>query len=299
MNLSRFDLLSLRLVVLIEQCGSLSAAAQKMHLAVGAASRRLTELEVTVGQALFTRQRQGMQATDAGHQVVRHAQQMLWQLGAMQEDLRDLQHSATRHIRLCASSAAIVQFLPPLIAQFEQTHPQARIVLEEEMSDAVIGAVLQGRADVGVFAASNAPGKLACTPFRRDRLVLVMSAHHRLARGKTAVAFEQLRDEDWISLAQGAALLSSQQQAAIRAGFALRLRMQVRSFEAMAQLIAQGLGIGLMPQHAAMSLAAGMALRTRRLEDDWVERQLWIGVQPRQIDPWSLRLATFLQGSEP
>jgi hypothetical protein len=79
-NVARFDLMSLRLVVLCEETGSLSAATRKSHCTLSAGSQRLTALEETLGCRLFVRDYKGLQITRAGELVVEHGKAILNQL---------------------------------------------------------------------------------------------------------------------------------------------------------------------------------------------------------------------------
>lgn len=76
-NLAKFDLVSLRLAHLCAEHGSLGRAAEAAHLSISGASHRLKALENALGDTLFIRHRRGLQPTDAGHQVVTTAIQML------------------------------------------------------------------------------------------------------------------------------------------------------------------------------------------------------------------------------
>ncbi|HTH79922.1 MAG TPA: LysR family transcriptional regulator, partial [Ramlibacter sp.] len=76
-NPARYNLLSIRIAVACAQHGSLSAAAASSSLALAAASRRLKELESSLGTALFERHRRGLILTPAGHIFVRNALAML------------------------------------------------------------------------------------------------------------------------------------------------------------------------------------------------------------------------------
>lgn len=90
-NLARFDLVSIRLAVACAQTGSLTAAARDSHLALGAAIRRIRELEAALGDALFERHVRGLLPTAAGRIFVRHGLSLLQtmdQLGAELADLR-------------------------------------------------------------------------------------------------------------------------------------------------------------------------------------------------------------------
>jgi DNA-binding transcriptional LysR family regulator len=293
-NLTRFDLVSIRLALGCVQHGSLSAAAREMHLAVAAASRRLRELESNLGTALFERHGRGLEPTPAGRLLARHALGLLQDLEQMGSELADLRQGIGRHVRLCASSASISQFLPALLAAYERHTSQVRVELEEQVSSAVASSVRDGRADLGVFVAGPATDGLECVPFREDELVVVLPAGHELAQARP-LAFADALGEDWISLNDGAALLQAQQEAAHAARRPLRLRMQVRSFEAVCHLVASGLGIALLPKAVALPIAGAMNLRWRPLSDAWARRQMLLAIRAQEDDAVVRDLARFLQ----
>ena len=224
-NLARFDLVSIRLAVACVQTGSLTAAARDSHLALAAASRRIRELESALGNTLFERHARGLIPTAAGRVFLNHGLTLLQTMEQLGAELTDLRQGIARHIRLCASSAAISQFLPPLLARYGQLYPQVRIDLEEHVSQAVVSTLREGRADVAVFVEGPDTRGLDTQLFRKDELVLVLPAKHRLAALKTPVAFADTLDEEWISLPAGAAMLQKQQQAALAANRPLKLRM--------------------------------------------------------------------------
>jgi molybdate transport repressor ModE-like protein len=292
-NLARFDLVSIRLVVDCVQHGSLSAAAREAHLALAAASRRIRELEDAVGEPLFERHGRGVRPTPAGRVFARHALSLLQSLEQMGSELADLRQGIAKHVRLCASTAAINQFLPPLLARYARQQGQVRVDLEEQVSTGVVATLREGRADIGVFVEGAETDGLDCRLFRRDELVLVLPARHRLV-GRGAVAFGEALDEDWISLADGAALLQKQHEAAHAAGRPLRLRMQVRSFDAVCHLVASGLGIAILPKYAALPIIGAMKLRWRALSDPWASRRLLLATRAGPQDPAVEELARFL-----
>jgi DNA-binding transcriptional LysR family regulator len=205
-NLARFDLVTIRLAVSCAQTGSLTAAARGSHLALAAASRRIRELEDALGESLFERHARGLTPTAAGQVFMKHGLALLQTMELLGGELADLRQGLSRHIRLCASTAAINQFLPPLLAQYAALHPQVRVDVEEQVSGAVAATLREGRADVGIFVEGPDTTGLDVQDFRRDELVLVLPAGHRLA-GKTPVAFADTLDEEWISLTAGAAML--------------------------------------------------------------------------------------------
>ena len=95
------------------------------------------------------------------------------------------------------------------------------------------------------------------------------------------------------SLNAGAAMLQAQQQAAMAAGRPLKLRMHVRSFDAVGHMVASGLGVAALPKGAAVPLAKAMRLEWRPLADAWATRQLQVAIRP-DADATVVALRDFL-----
>jgi len=297
LNLARFDLLSIRLALACAHGGKLGSAAAECHLVPAAASRRLRELEGALGAPLFERSARGLAPTAAGLVFVRHATALLGGIDLLQAELADLAQGIARHVRLSASTAAVNQFLPPLLARWAELHPALRIDLDEQVSDEVVKALRTRRADIGIFVEGADPAGLETRVFRRDELVLLLPARHRLAKGRRPIAFAALLDEAWIGLNTGAAVLVQQQQAALAAGRPLRLRMQVRSFDAAAHMVACGLGVALLPRAAIEPIARAMGLATRALAEPWAQRRLLVAVREGEVDGEVRGVVEFLAGA--
>jgi DNA-binding transcriptional LysR family regulator len=130
--------------------------------------------------------------------------------------------------------------------------------------------------------------------FRRDELVLVMPLTHDLACSKEPVSFIETLDEEWITLTAGAAMLQKQQQAALRANRPLKLRMQVRSFDAVCRLVASGLGIAILPKGACLPIIKAMKLAWRPIKDEWAERRLLVATASHESDTDTVCLVEIL-----
>lgn len=294
-NLARFDFVSIRLAVLCAQTGSLTTAARQCNLVLPAASRRLKELELATGCQLFERHSRGLSMTPAGRIFMRRGLALLQEMEGLVSELADMNQGIARHLRLFAGTAAINQFLPPLMATYTRLHPEVQIDLEEQVSDQVVQALREGRADVGVFVEGPDTDGLDVKDFREDELVLILPRRHALV-GKSPLAFVDALDESWVSLNPGAALLQQQQSAAMAAGRTLKLRMQVRSFDAVGHMVASGLGIALLPKLAAQPIVRAMQLSWRPLQDDWARRRLKVGIRS-EADSWISEFRDFLQKS--
>lgn len=278
MNLYRLDLVSLSLFNLVVRTGSISKGADLAHLAVGAASKRISDLEDAVGAGLFDRHSRGVTLTAAGHALHQHAQRILSDVDRLAADLSDHARGMNGVVRMWANTSAITQFMPADLAAFSALHPGIRIELNEANSHEVVLAVLEGRADLGIFADRTPALGLQTSPYRHDRLVLVVPRDHVLA-GARRIPFEAAIEHDFVSLTQGTSIA---QRLALEAGLlgkGLRVRIQVRSFDAMCQMVAAGLGIAVLPAAAVQPLVRSLGLRKIELTDPWVERELLIGAR--------------------
>lgn len=291
-NLARFDFVSIRLAVACARTGSLTEAASECHLVLPAASRRLRDLEKALGAQLFERHSRGLTPTALGRAFMKRGMAILQELDQLVIELADARKGVVRHVRVCAGTAAITQFLPPLLAEYAELRPEVQVELEEQVSQQVVTSVREGRADLGVFVAGPDLRGLEVRDFRSDELVLILPAGHRLA-GRTPLPFADTLDEHWISLNAGAAMLQAQQQAAMAAGRTLKLRMQVRSFDAVGHMVASGLGIAALPKGAALPMLRAMKLQWRPLSDAWARRQLQVVVRP-DADATVVALRDFL-----
>src|ERR1700740_3091415 len=85
----RFDLSDLRLFLSVVEAGSITHGAERMHLAVAAASTRIRNMEEALGTALLHRERQGVQSTEAGRTLLHHARVLLQQAERMRGELAE------------------------------------------------------------------------------------------------------------------------------------------------------------------------------------------------------------------
>ena len=289
MNLHRLDLVSLSLFSLVARTGSISKGAELAHLAVGAASKRISDLEDSVGASLLERHSRGVTLTPAGQSLQQHAQRILADVDRLAADLSDHAAGIVGVVRLWANTSATTQFLPRQLAGFITAHPGIRIELEEQNSREAVIAVLDGRADLAIFAERTPAFGLQTTPYRRDRLVLVAPQGHPLA-ARASMDFVEAIDYEFVGLAQATSLAERMALAAQALGRALRVRIHVRSFDAMCQMVAVGLGLAVLPEAAVRPHLASMGLSRVELSDAWAERELLVGARDLEALPRPTRL---------
>jgi DNA-binding transcriptional LysR family regulator len=289
MNLNRLDLATLSLFTLVVRTGSISQGAGLAHLAVGAASKRIADLEAAVGVALLERHSRGVRPTAAGQVLFERARGVLKEVEHLAADLSDYASGVVGVVRLWANTSAITQFLPRELNAFQALNPGIRIELEEQNSADIVLAVLDGRADFGIFADRTAAHGLDLLNYRSDRLVLVVPAGHPLQRRK-AIRFAEVVDNDFVCLPRATSLSHRLHEETELLGRRLRVRIHVRSFDAMCQMVAAGMGVAVLPEAAIQPHLQSMHLRRIVLTDDWVHRQLLIGVRDAGTVPRPARL---------
>src|SRR5271163_4685996 len=278
----RFDLGDLRLFLHVVEAGSITHGAERMHLAVAAASTRIRNMETTLGTSLLHRERQGVQPTEAGRTLLHHARVLLQQADRMRGDLAEYADGLRGQVRLMSNTNALTEFLPEPLSAFLAAHPQVNIDLEERLSDEIVAAVAEGTADVGIVAGTVEVAGLEVLPFRVDQFVLVVAPNHPLSTAER-IAFADALDFDFVGLDRASALQRFLSEKADRIGRRLKLRVQLRSFDAVCRFVECNVGIGIVPATTAERHAKTMSIRRIELADDWALRNLTICVR-READ---------------
>lgn len=271
----RFDLTDLRLFVEVVEAGSITRGAERACLALASASARVQGMEAALGVPLLERGRRGVEPTPAGRALLHHARLVLQQIEHLRGELGAYAKGLKGHVRLLANTAALSEFLPDALAAFLVANPAVDIDVEERLSQEIVDAVANGLADLGVVAAVAELGALETFPFRIDRLVVVVPSGHPLA-AKRRVGFEDVLRFDLVGLTQGSALQEHLAARARRIGGNLRLRVRLRSFEAVCRMVEKGIGAAIVPEAAARRCRRTMAIRIVRLREVWADRRLVI-----------------------
>jgi len=279
MNPARVDFVTLRLFCAVAETGSLTKGAERCHLALSAASRRIADFEAGSKAVLLERSSQGVRLTPAGHIALQHAVRLFQGFELFSNELDEYSSGSRGHIRLWANMSALVEFLPASLSCFLTKYPDTHVEVEEQLSGDIVRALIDGIADVGVFVAGAPAHGLEVRPFRRDELVLLASASHPVA-AQQSVSFEDCLDYDFVGLNRGSSLLNTIRTAAQKAARPLRLRVQVRSFDAMCEMIANDLGVGVLPLGTCAYRLASGRLKAIKLTDDWARRDLLLATNP-------------------
>lgn len=286
----RIDLTSLQLFAAVCELGSIGKAAQREFIAPSALSKRLSDLEGTLGTALLHRHSRGVQLTPAGQNLLHHARSVLFSVERMQVELSEYADGARGQVRVHASISATVQFLPEDLGAFVRTHQGVKIDLEEHLSSEVVRAVQEGAADFGVCNTADGVGELQTLPYRQDQLVLIVPTGHALAAKTSGVAFEETLAFDHVGLHSNSSIYVAMRQAAAALGQSIKLRIQVSGLDTMGRMILNGLGIGVMPLRAFTLMHGAGGLTAITLTDAWTTRRIELVARDFSTLPRTARL---------
>lgn len=285
----QLSLTDLRLFVAVAELGNLTRAAQRCHLSLPAVSSRIQAMEAQARCQLLVRQARGVQLTAAGELFARHARVMLLEADSLGNALGAFAGGLQGHVTVLANTTAVTEFMPAVLAGFLASHPLVSVSLKEQANHEIARAVREGRADVGVLAGEVDLAGLASRHFATDELRLVCARSHRLAR-RARVAFAEVLDQPAVGLYEGSTIerfLAARVEAMGRPQRSLRI--QVNSFEALCQMAAAGVGVGIAPDSAARRYGAAMKLAVVPLSDAWAVRQRHVVVRDAGSRPQYVR----------
>jgi DNA-binding transcriptional LysR family regulator len=226
---------------------------------------------------------------------LQHARAILRQAERLREDLGAYAGGLAGQIRVLSNTNALTEFLPEALSSFLATHPNVSVDLEERLSDEIVGLIAEGVADLGIVAATVDASALKTFPFRKDRFVLVVARSHPLAK-RAKLAFAEVLDHDFVGLDRASALQRFLADKAARIGQPLRLRVQLRSFDAVCRMVECNVGIGIVPESTARRVARTMAIVPVALTDPWAVRELTICIRSfEELPPYARQLVEHLR----
>jgi DNA-binding transcriptional LysR family regulator len=252
-------------------------------------------MELALGAPLLVRARQGVTPTQAGRTLLQHARAMLAQAERLREDLGAYAGGLAGQVRVLSNTNALTEFLPEALSSFLTSHPHVSVDLEERLSDEIVGLIAEGVGDIGVVAGTVDAGQLTTYPFRRDRFVLVVARDHPLAR-RTRIGFAEVLDHDFVGLDRASAIQRFLGGKASGTGRTLRLRVQLRSFDAVCRLVECNVGVGVVPATTARRAVKTMAIKAVELTDPWALRDLTICIRDlAALPPYARQLVEHMR----
>lgn len=171
----------LRALIVVAKHGSFSEAARLLNLSQPAVSQQIKELEERLGVELLERLGRKSFPTDAGLALITHAERMLAEAEATEEDLRRFRGGALGRVRIGTSTSVLVYLLPRILKEVRRVHPSLEIAVDVRTTRGVVGALVDNELDLGFATLPDAgsttiPSSLHVIEVRRDPMTAVFAA---------------------------------------------------------------------------------------------------------------------------
>ena len=298
----RLDLSDLRLFLCVVDAGSITQGAARAHLALASASERLRSIEEDAGVQLLERRPRGVVTTEAGEALAHHARRILQQQELLRSELSDFAKGSRGTLVFYASTVALTEYLPRQLAPWLATRPRLRVDLKERTSSEIASAIASGLIEAGIVSdvVRKSEFDIHIQPVVKDHLVLIAPlSHHLVKEGRKSVAFNDLLNEQFVGLASGNALQDHIAEHAARAGRDIALRIRMKTFEGVCEMVAHGIGVGILPIGVARRYKRQHPCQIIPLTDDWAQRHMCLCWRDwSQLSPPMRSLLTHL-GAKP
>lgn len=268
----RLDTVTVRLIMATVEEGSISRAANRLDLAVAAASRRITDLEEQLGIKLFRRLPHGVEVTESGHKLVGHLQQIDTLVDRLVGDAEVMVDGLDGRIIIGAPKAVIIEFLCADIARIQKLYPGISLKIVEENSRIIQQSLRDRVIDIGIYESRSGFLDMKQYQYREDRLALVYNPTH-FSFDNAPVEIEALFDKPLISLGKGSATLAAVERAFRNQGRAFTNNFLVSGFDTMFNMVKHGLGVGLMPSAVRRFFGTDASVVEAELDGRWQYRQ--------------------------
>lgn len=173
-----------RYFLAVVRTGSISEAAELVHVAPSAVSRQVAKLEETLGCALFERQARGMVLTEAGERLAAWGRASLLDTERVAQDIRDLSSQSASRVEFACTEGFAAGFMPDAMASFRAAHPDTSIYLRVGAPHEVTRWLLRGEVEAGLKFASAPDRGLQLERDAASPIMAVVAPSHPLAAKK-------------------------------------------------------------------------------------------------------------------
>jgi len=234
----------LRYFIAAVEEGTLLDAAQRVHIAQPALSRRIRDLEQELGCELLTRSQRGVTATPAGMAFYRRALRVIDELDDACDEAREIGLAQGRAIRFgILNTSRKYAFIHEATIRFQEQHPECPVRFVADFSHRMSRMLADHELDLAlVYGTQQRPPNTARQPIHQERMILAAHPRHALAREGPASLQELHRVPlTWLNLRGNPEFQNALRQELLRQGVELVIARTAHSYEEMIDLtIASG-----------------------------------------------------------
>ncbi len=256
------DIRQLRYFLEIVAQGSLTRAAESLHVAQPALSLHLKNMEEQLGTRLLTRSRSGVTPTEAGELLLQRARAILEDLARTEDDIRNLETDPSGIVRIGLPGTISAMVSLPLILAARERFPRITLNITEAMSGFVGDWLSEGKIDLAVLYSRSKDARIRSELLLEEELVVLWPAD---AERPLEMNMEALDHVPMVlpSGAHGLRVLIDRTFQAL--GFAPEIAMEIDSFNNIKRLVAAGFGPSILPLYAVTEEVAAGSLRVSRI----------------------------------
>lgn len=286
----------------IDRCGTLTAAAESLHLTQSALSHTMAKFERLSGVRLWSREGRSLRLTQAGQYVLGLAERLLPQFEAAEQRLAQYAAGERGTLRIGMECHPCYQWLLKLVSHYLSQWPDVDVDVKQKFRFGGMGALLNHEIDLLVTPDPLYLNGVSYVPVFDYEQVLAVSARHPLA-GRDHVLPADLAGETLITYPVEAARLDIFSQFLLPAGVQPRRHKVLESTDITLEMVAGGRGVTALPRWLVMEYARNMAIVPLRLGPAGIAKQIHLGRRDSDDEPDYLRafieLAGTVQGARP
>ncbi|HKO89346.1 MAG TPA: LysR family transcriptional regulator [Burkholderiales bacterium] len=184
MSAPPLELRQLRMLVALAETGSVSRAAQRVHLTQSAVSHQLRRLGERYGVPLLQRQGQGVRLTEAGLRLVELGKKVFAELNAVERELTQASEKAFGHLRIALECHTCFDWLMPVMDGFRVDWPEVELDLVSGFHSDPLQLLQNDRADLVILADTPRRRGIVYEPLFRFEILGVLPPDHELKKKK-------------------------------------------------------------------------------------------------------------------
>ena len=238
-------------------------AAERVGLAQTALSAQIRKLEDELGFPLLFRTTRHVSLTQAGAVFLGEVREILERLDRGVEKAREANRSGLNRLRIGGIDAALVWFLPPVIEEFRRRHPTIHLPLTEVTASVhQVQELLRHHVDVAFFRPPTSEEGIAWELLFEEEPYVAIPEQHELA-GRTEIGVEDILNEKIIGYPKHArpylhAMIADSFE---EVNAKPTIELEVLDKSTLLKLVAQGMGIGVVPQWSTLSPVSGVTFK--------------------------------------
>ena len=284
----KIEIRHLELVAALSEEGTLTKAAERLHVTQSALSHQLRDIETRLGTPLYLRINKKLHVTPAGELLLQSAHSILNDLKNAEDSIHQIAMNRVGRIRLSTECYTCYHWLPSMLKLFHAKHPQIKVQIVVEATGSPVAALLDGKIDLAIVSIPVREKAVMVKPLFQDELVVVMRPDHPLAT-RSLIRAKDFANEHLIMYIVPEDDSSFFRRILRPAGVIPKQISQVQLTEAAVEMVKAGLGISVMARWAVAPQISAGELRGLPLTRKGMTRQ-WSAAMIRTDAPPSYLL---------